>query len=263
LDYVSAVILGLVEGLTEFIPVSSTGHLILVGSVLKFEGARASTFEIFIQMGAILAVALLYRDRILGLLDFRKSEGLTGWNGLGKLALTTAPVLLFGAIFHDLIKTRLFNPLTVAIGLGVGGLAILVVEGMKPKSLHFSLDSITWRDAILVGLFQCLALWPGVSRAAATILGGMLIGLERKTAAEYSFLAAVPALFAAGLYDLYKNLSLLQLSDTVIFGIGTLIAFISAWFAVKFFLRLLSTRNLVPFGWYRIAISFVIITFLR
>jgi len=263
MEYLTAVILGLVEGLTEFIPVSSTGHLILAGRLLNFEGLRASTFEIFIQLGAILAVVVLYKDRFVNLLDLRKVEGLAGWKGIGMLGLTTLPAVLVGAATHSIIKERLFNPFTVAIGLGLGGLAILVVENRQPKSHRFGLDSLTWRDALLVGLFQCLALWPGVSRSAATILGGILIGVERKTAAEYSFLAAVPALFLAAAYDLYKNLPALQPSDTVLFGIGFIVAFISALLAVKYFLNLLSSHNLIPFGWYRIALALAVLFFLR
>ena len=263
MDYLSAFILGLVEGLTEFIPVSSTGHLILTGRLLGFEGVRASTFEIFIQLGAILAVVLLYKDRFRQLFDLRKMEGLAGWKGLSLLGLTTLPALLVGAATHSLIKERLFNPTTVAIGLGVGGLAILIIERRNPKNQEFGLDTLTWRDALLVGLFQCLALWPGVSRSAATILGGMLIGLGRKTAAEYSFPAAVPALFAAALFDLFQNLTFLQPSDVALFGIGVFIAFLSAWMAVKFFIRLLGSYNLTLFGWYRIALAVIVLLFLQ
>lgn len=262
MDYLSAFILGLVEGLTEFIPVSSTGHLILTGRLLGFEGVRASTFEIFIQLGAILAVVLLYKDRFRQLFDLRKMEGLAGWKGLSLLGLTTLPALLVGAATHSLIKERLFNPTTVAIGLGVGGLAILIIEGRNPKNQEFGLDTLTWRDALLVGLFQCLALWPGVSRSAATIFGGMLIGLERRTSAEYSFLAAVPALFAAAFFDLFQNLPYLLPSDALLFGIGFLAAFFSAWITVKFFLRWLGSHNLTPFGWYRIALAVMVLLFL-
>ena len=263
MEYLTAIILGLVEGVTEFIPISSTGHLILVGRLLNFEGVRASTFEIFIQFGAILAVVFLYKDRFIHLLDLRKSEGLAGLKGIGMLSLTTLPAVIIGVATRSFIKERLFNPFTVAIGLGLGGLAILLVERGRLKGERFGLDSLTWWDALYVGLFQCLALWPGVSRSAATILGGMLIGVERKTAAEYSFLAAVPALSGAAIYDLYKSLPALQPSDAIIFGIGFIVAFISALLAVKYFLKLLSAHDLIPFGWYRIGLALVVLVFWR
>ena len=261
-DLISAIILGIIEGLTEFIPVSSTGHLIVAGHLLGFEGARASTFEIFIQLGAILAVVILFWDRFIHLFDFKKKEGFAGLRGIGLLAITSFPALAIGALTYGTIKEYLFSPLTVAIGLGIGGIAILIVEKVLKKSTHGGLDSITWKDALVIGLFQILALWPGVSRSAATILSGMGRGLDRRTAAEYSFFAAVPALAAAAFYDLYKNINALQSSDILIFGVGFLVAFVSAWFAVKFFLKLISNNNLNPFGWYRILVAVLILVVL-
>lgn len=263
IEIITAVVLGIVEGLTEFLPVSSTGHLIVVGSLLNFEGARASTFEIFIQLGAILAVVILFWDRFIHLLDFKRREGFAGLRGIGLLAVTSFPALTLAAISYDTIKENLFSPLTVAIGLGVGGIAILIIEKVLKKSTHSGLDSITWKDALVIGIFQILSLWPGVSRSASTILSGMGSGLDRKTAAEYSFFAAVPALAAAAVYDLYKNIGLLQSSDLLIFGIGFVVAFISAWLAVKFFLKLISSSNLIPFGWYRIILAAVILIVLN
>ncbi len=252
-------ILGLVEGFTEFIPVSSTGHLILVGYLLGFNGSRAASFEIFIQLGAILAVVAIYRRRFYDLFRFRQPEGFKGLRGWGLLALTTLPAVVVGAAAHQAIKTRLFNPITVAVGLAVGGIAILVVEARLPATRCESLDELSWREALIVGMFQCLALWPGVSRAAATILGAMLIGVRRSTAAEYSFLAAVPALCGAALYDLWKSLPLLSASDVPFFGIGFAVAFGSAWLAVEFFVRLLGSHTLKPFGWYRLGIAAVVL----
>jgi undecaprenyl-diphosphatase len=258
-DIITAIVLGIVEGLTEFLPVSSTGHLILAGALLNFEGPRASTFEIFIQLGAILAVVILFWKRFLGLLDFKRKEGFAGLRGIGLLAVTSAPALITAAIFYDFIKENLFSPLTVAIGLGIGGIAILLIEKLLKKSTHSGLDSVTWMDALVIGLFQALSLWPGVSRAAATILSGMGRGLDRRTAAEYSFFAAVPALAAAAVYDLYKNIDVLQSSDALIFGIGFAVAFLSAWLAVKFFLKLVGTNTLIPFGWYRILVAVIVL----
>lgn len=257
-----AVLLGLVEGLTEFIPVSSTGHLIVTGDLLQFKGSAASTFEVFIQLGAILAVLLLYKERFYGLLDFKKREGLSGMNGLILLGITTTPALIFGFLVHGYIKTYLFNPFTVALGLGVGGVIMIVAESKLPRPRIKKVDEFKKLDALWVGLFQCLAMWPGVSRSGATIVGGMLVGIERKTAAEYSFLAAVPVMFAATAYDLFKSRAFLSSSDIPIFMIGFVVSFISAWFAIKFFIHLLGKWTLKPFGWYRIAIALLILVYL-
>lgn len=254
-------ILGLVEGLTEFIPVSSTGHLIVTGHLLGFEGEKAATFEVFIQLGAILAVLFLYRERFYRLFKFDE-KGFAGLNGIFLLALTTFPALFFGALAHSFIKKHLFNPMTVAVGLGIGGIALLGVERVLPRARRFGLDSLKPKDALLVGLFQCLALWPGVSRSASTIVGGMISGADRKTAAEYSFLAAVPVMFAATAYDLYKSRGILNQSDLLIFAVGFAVSFISALFAVKFFIHLLGNHTLKPFGWYRIAVALLIVLLL-
>jgi len=271
-DWLAAIILGLVEGLTEFVPVSSTGHLILAGHLIGFEGARASVFEIFIQLGAILAVVFLYWRRFWRLIPTRfdlgeenlgPARGFSGLRGLLLLALTSLPFMLGGFVAHDLIKGPLFNPTTVAIGLGVGGLAILLVEPRLPRARLEGLDAMTWRVALGIGLCQCLALWPGVSRAAATILGAMILGVERKTAAEYSFFAAVPVMVVATGYDLLSNLSILQPSDLAIFALGFIVALISALFAVRVFIRLLGNHTLQPFGWYRIAIAALVLLVMR
>ncbi len=256
-------LLGLVEGITEFLPVSSTGHLIIVGHLLGFENAKAATFEIFIQLGAILAVVFLYKERFLGLFSFKKSDDFSGLRGLSLLALTTLPALFFGALTHGYIKTHLFNPFTVALGLGVGGILILLGERLLKPGQTSGLDALNWRQALAIGFFQCLALWPGVSRSAATIMGGMSVGVQRKTAAEYSFFAAVPVLCAAVVLDLYKSLPFLEKSDVPVFALGFIVAFISAWIAVKGFIRLLGNHTLSPFGWYRIAVALLIFWVLK
>lgn len=258
-EVVIAVVLGIVEGLTEFVPISSTGHLIVAGELLGFEGERATTFEIFIQLGAILAVALLYRERLRRLLNLGPGQGVNGRTGLGLLALTTLPALVFGAAFSGLITDRLFNPTTVAVGWGVGGVALLLVERFRPPPTTSGLDQLRWRDALVIGLAQCLALWPGVSRAAATMSGGMLRGIDRRTAAEYSFLAAMPVLTAATILNLYESRDLLTTADLPMFAIGFGVSFVTAWFAVRFFLRLLATWTLRPFGWYRIVAAAVVL----
>jgi undecaprenyl-diphosphatase len=266
-DWLAAIILGLVEGVTEFIPVSSTGHLVIAGHLIGFEGDRASTFEIFIQLGAILAVVFLYFDLFWKLiptrLDVKEEQGFSGLRGLLLLAITTLPFISLGAVGHSFIKNELFSTGTVAVGLAVGGAAILLIEPRLPGVRRVGLDSITWRDAFIIGLFQCLALWPGMSRSAMTILGAMIIGVERKTAAQYSFFVAVPALMAATGFDLLQNIGSLGTSDIPIFAIGFVVAFISAWFAVKVFIRLLATHKLAPFGWYRLGVAALVLLLVR
>jgi undecaprenyl-diphosphatase len=260
-----ALIMGIVEGLTEYIPVSSTGHLIVAGALLGLEGEKAKTFEIVIQAGAILAVVVFYRRRFLGLLDLRAGgeAKFAGLRGCLLLAVTTAPVLVAGFLFHDFLKARLFNPLTVAVALGVGGVGILAAERWHPRPDTEGLDRIGWGQALGIGLFQCLSLWPGISRAAATIVGGILGRLDRRTAAEYSFFAAVPALTAATVYDLYKSRDLLALRDFPFFAVGFLVSFAAAWLAVAAFLRLLQRTSLRPFAWYRILVAPIIYYFMR
>jgi undecaprenyl-diphosphatase len=256
LDWFTILLLGLVEGITEFIPVSSTGHLIIAGHLLGYEGERAATFEIFIQLGAILAVVFLYKDTFLQLFTRRRARGMAGTHGLLMLVLTTLPILVVGFLLHGIIKKYLFNNTNVvAIGLAVGGVAIILIERWRPRPRCYGLGALRWREALTVGLFQCLAVWPGTSRAAATILGGMLIGIERKTAAEYSFLAAVPAMCAAVGYDLLKSRSILHASDIPAFAVGFVVAFIAAAIAVKGFIRLLGSSTLSAFGWYRMVVA--------
>ncbi len=258
MEILFGIILGVVEGLTEFLPVSSTGHLILTGEVLGFTGVKASTFEVFIQLGAILAVVVLYRERFVRLMEFKRSSGLQGKRGLMLLALTTLPALLAGLLLHGFIKDNLFQPQTVAIGLAVGGIALIVFERFQHKAKTISLDDITPRQALGVGLFQLLALWPGVSRSASTIIGGMVQGVDRKTAVEYSFLIAVPVMIAATSYDLLKNISNLSSSDIPLFAVGFATAFVSALLAIKYFVQFVQRFGFTGFGWYRIALAVVV-----
>lgn len=256
-----ALILGVVEGLTEFLPVSSTGHLIIAGNLLDFTGDRAATFEVFIQLGAILAVVWLYRDRFFKLLELRKTKGFEGVRGIKLLALTTLPALVAGFLLHDFIKNHLFQPETVVIGLLLGGIALIIVEKFifsRHKPTTISLDSLTNKQALSIGLFQVLALWPGVSRSASTIVGGMLNGVDRKAAVEYSFLAAVPVMIAATGYDLLSSLSTLQASDFPMFAVGFVTAFVAAVLAIKFFVKLVQRYTFTPFGWYRIALAVIV-----
>lgn len=260
-----ALILGLVEGLTEFLPVSSTGHLILAGKLLNFTGEKAGIFEIFIQLGAILAVVGLFKERFLRLLPGQKSQGFSGFRGLGLLLATTLPALVLGLGLHKFIKNHLFNPLTVAIGLIAGALWILAVEKKNLKIKVRNLDELNWKKAFGIGFFQCLAMWPGFSRSGATILGGMVLGLDRTTAAEYSFFAAVPVICAASLYDLLKGIKeqAIQSSDFGFFAIGFFISMFSAWLAVKLFIRYVSKHNLNVFAWYRIVLAVLVFLMMK
>lgn len=258
----TALVLGLVEGLTEFLPVSSTGHLILAGELLSFSGAKAATFEIFIQLGAILAVVVLYRRRFVSLVCPRERGGFAGGRGLLMLAVATLPGLVAGFLLHGVIKEHLFSPRTVAVGLAVGGLWILLAERFRSPPSIEGLDRLDWRRALAIGCFQCLALWPGMSRSSSTILGGMIAGLDRKTAAEFSFLAAVPLMAAATIYDMVRSFSCLTASDIPLFALGFAVAFVSALAAVKLFVRFVGHHTLAPFGWYRIAVALAVLAVL-
>lgn len=255
----TAVLLGLVEGLTEFLPVSSTGHLILAGDALGFAGPRAATFEIAIQFGAILAVLFLYRQRFFNLLRPSSRNGgrrFAGLYGMGLLVLTTLPGATLGLLAGSAIKERLFTPGSVAAALLAGALLMLLVEWWAARhpreSRCRSLDELTPALALGIGCCQCMALWPGFSRSASTIMGGMLLGMSRETAAEYSFLAAVPIIAGATGYDLLKSLHLFSASDLPFFAVGSLFAFLSALLAIKTFITLLGRITLRPFAIYRI-----------
>ncbi len=254
-DWYIAVILGIVEGLTEFLPISSTGHLIISGHLLHYTGPKAETFEIVIQLGAILAVVQLYRRRFLGLLRPDPEHAFSGMRGIWLLILTSLPASVVGLLAHSYIKANLFGPITVAWALGFGAIMILVVERFTRKGATATLDEITPMQAFGIGCFQCLALWPGFSRSAATIMGGMILGAKRGIAAEYSFIAAVPIMFMATAYDFLKSYHLFAREDLLFIGIGFVVSYISAWFAVKGFIYLLGRMTLKPFAYYRLALA--------
>jgi undecaprenyl-diphosphatase len=254
-SFLIAFILGIVEGLTEFLPVSSTGHLIITGHLLDFTGPKAEMFEVVIQLGAILAVVVLYKERFLGLVRPDPERRFSGLRGLYLLFLTSLPAALLGLATNELIKLHLFNPTTVAWALAVGALAILLVEALPRSDRFKSLDDIGPWLALGVGCFQCLSLWPGFSRAAATIMGGMILGSSRKLAAEYSFIAAVPIMVAATGFDLLKGWSLLGGKDLAVLAVGFIVSFFAAWLAVKGFIRLLTRVTLRPFAVYRLIIA--------
>ena len=254
-----ATVLGAVEGLTEYVPVSSTGHLVMADDLLGFRQLvgelKAKTFEIFIQLGAIMAVVTAYPRRFSRLLFIRSNSGFAGLHGLGLLLLTSLPAGLLGVVARVPIRDHLFEPLTVAVGFAVGALWILAVEWRSPRVRREGLDALRWTDALAIGLFQCFALWPGMSRSSSTILGAMMLGIERRTAVKYSFFSAVPILLAGSLYDLYESRSFLGAADVPLFTTGLAVSYLFAWFSVRFLMHFLSHHTLVLFGWYRLAVA--------
>jgi len=258
--YLVAVILGLVEGATEFIPVSSTGHLILVGHWLGFEGASAKAFEIFIQLGAILAIFWLYRKMIVTVLRDATRPG-PARNLVIGLGVAFLPVAIIGFLLHNWIKARLFDPLIVAVALVVGGFAILLIERWSPRTTTDDVERVPPRTALGIGFAQVLSLIPGTSRAGATILGGYSLGLSRKAATEFSFFLAIPVMLAATLFDLFKSRHDLVRADIPVFAIGFIVAFISALVVVRAFLRFVSHHSFRPFAWYRIVFGLILLAF--
>ena len=254
-----AAIMGVVEGLTEFLPISSTGHLILAGSLLGFDDAKAKVFDIAIQTGAIFAVILVYWQRIRATLVALPTERQARRFALNVL-IGFLPAVLLGLLFGKAIKANLFTPQVVATTIILGAFVILWAE-RRPQSaarVH-SVDDMTPLDALKVGLVQCLAMVPGTSRSGATIIGGMLLGLSRKAATDYSFFLAIPTLIGAGVYSLYKERALLSAADIPLFAVGLVFSFISAWLCVRWLLRYISSHSFVPFAWYRIAFGLVVL----
>lgn len=257
-DILNVIILGIVEGFTEFLPVSSTGHLIITADLLNYTGTEADTFNVFIQFGAILAVIWHFRARFAGLLTWRDTPGFSGRRGLAFLFLTTLPALVAGFLAHDVIKEHLFSTGTVAIGLAVGAVWILLTETFYRQTDPKEIDQMDWIIALGIGMFQCLAMWPGMSRSACTILGAMFLGLRRRDAAEYSFFAAIPMMMAACSYDLYSGWQSLRPEAVTLFAVGFIAAFFSALLAVRFFIGFVSRHTFTPFAWYRLVLAAVL-----
>jgi len=252
-------IMGIVEGLTEFLPISSTGHLILAGSLLNFTGTKAQVFEIAIQTGAILAVIIVYwqkiRETLVALPSSRNAQRFSL-----NVLIAFLPAVLLGLLFGKMIKAHLFTPQVVATTFILGALVIFWAE-RRPQSaarIH-SVDEMTAWDALKVGLVQCLAMVPGTSRSGATIIGGMLLGLSRKAATDFSFFLAIPTLIGAGVYSLYKERALLSAADLPMFAVGLLFSFVSAWFCVRWLLRYISSHSFVPFAWYRLVFGLIVL----
>ena len=244
-----ALVLGIVEGVTEFLPISSTGHLIVAGHLLGFDDARAGVFYVAIQTGAMLAVVWEYRARF-----FRVDTKL--WLNL---AVAFVPAAVLGLSFGSMIKQVLFKPVPVALAFIVGGVIILFVERSSLKSRIESTQSMSWMDALKVGIAQCFALIPGTSRSGATIIGGMLFGLSRPAATEFSFFLAVPTLCAAGAWDLWKNRALFSADDLGMFAVGIAVSFASAFVVIRWLIRYVATHDFRPFAWYRIAFGVLVL----
>ena len=258
--YVKATILGVVEGATEFIPVSSTGHLILVGDWLGFNDERAKTFHIFIQLGAILAVAWLYRQRVARIARVW-NEDPADRRLILNLLLAFLPAAVVGFLTHHWIKAYLFNPWVVAVALVAGGLAILVIEALHRRVRYAGVDDIPHRTALGIGFAQCLSLIPGVSRSGATILGGLTLGLSRTAATEFSFFLAIPVMLAATTFDVLKSQSALSAADVPLFTLGFVTSFASAVLVVKLFVRYVSHHTFAAFAWYRIIFGGLLIAY--
>jgi len=259
---IKAAIMGIVEGLTEFLPISSTGHLILAGALLGFDDDKAKVFDIAIQTGAILAVIIVYwqkiRDTVVALPTQKQAQRLA-FNVL----IAFLPAVVMGLLFGKAIKAHLFTPVVVATTFIIGGFIILWAEKRQSNVATAAriqdADDMTFMDAIKVGLVQCLAMIPGTSRSGATIIGGMLLGLSRKAATDFSFYLAIPTLIGAGAYSLIKERALLSMADAPLFGVGLLFSFISAWLCIRWLLKFIATHSFVGFAYYRIAFGLVVL----
>ncbi len=256
--FLKALLLGIVEGVTEFLPISSTGHLILAGDLLHFNDERGKVFEIVIQLGAILAVCWEYRERLLAVLRHLPHRP-DARRFVANLAIAFLPAAVLGVLFIKVIKTQLFKPVPVALAFIIGGLLILWAERRQHRITVPQVDAMTWRDALKIGLAQCLALIPGTSRAGATIIGGLFSGLSRAAATEFSFFLAIPTMFAATFYDVYKHRQMLHADDLAVFATGFVAAFVSAFFAVRGLLRYIARHDFSAFAWYRIAFGLVVL----
>lgn len=253
-----ALILGIIEGLTEFLPVSSTGHLIIAGSLLGYTNEQSKVFKIVIQLAAILAICWIYRDRLTHVALGLKTDP-AARRFSGHILVAFLPAAVLGLMFHSTIKAYLFNPLTVAGALIVGGLVILYLEKRAYHPRIQEVDAMSWQLALKVGFAQAMAMFPGVSRSGATIMGGLIFGLSRKAAAEFSFFLAIPTMLAATVYDVYKNWALLSMNDLPVFAVGFVASFFAAMLAVRVFINYVSSHSFTPFAWYRIVFGVAVL----
>jgi len=255
MDVVKAIILGIVEGLTEFLPVSSTGHLIIANNYLSFEGDFANLFAVVIQTGAILAVILYFRDKVFP----KRGEMKTYVSRWSKVALAVLPAIAIAVPFEDAIDEVLFNPTVVAIALVVGAIMLLFIENKHFRVLVREEQQITYRAALFVGLAQCMALVPGMSRSASTIIGAIVIGFSRSLAAEFSFYLAIPTLVGAGIYKMAKFESALTQPQWILLAVGTVVSFIVAYVVIAGFMGYIKKHDFKPFAWYRIALGALVL----
>ncbi len=254
-DVVKAILLGIVQGLTEFIPVSSTGHLIIAGELLEFSGAFAKTFDIAIQLGSIMAVVIIYKDNFREYL--RLKPNLNIFPNIFHIITTLIPVIIVGYLAHDMVREYLFSPFTVAIGLITGSILMIGADYYHKRTKKN--EKIGYKRAFWVGSIQCLSLWPGMSRSGATISGGILAGMDHKDSAAYSFICAVPVMIMATTLELYKNGTSINSREFMLLSIGFVISFVVGWASIVFLLKLLSKIKLFPFAIYRIILAILIL----
>lgn len=253
-----ALIMGIVEGLTEFLPISSTGHLIITGKLIRFPENIAATFEIFIQLGAILAVVVFFARDLIGVLK-RAAHDPSARQLLINIAIAFVPAAIVGVLFSRFIKANLFNPTTVALALIVGGVIMLIVEWRPRRPVTRAVEATRPVQALIVGVAQIVSLWPGFSRSASTIIGGLLAGMDRPTALRFSFYLSIPTMLAATLFDFVRNLDAIHPDELPAFAVGLLSAFVVALVVIKFFLGYVARHDLKPFAWYRIAAGVVLL----
>jgi len=262
-DYVAAVILGIVEGITEFLPVSSTGHLILVNQWVKLGGGESfeKMFDVVIQMGAILAVVIFFWNRLWPFGKSSQSESRSVWDTWFKVAVATVPAVIIGATVGKKVQELLFNPIVVACALVVWGGALIVIEKISKREKMPTVAQIGFSTAFLIGIIQCLAMVPGTSRSAATIIGAMILGASRLAAAEFSFFLAIPTLCAASVYSLYKYGAAMDTHLAIVLAIGFVVSFLVAYAVIRAFMKFIQRRNFIPFGYYRIALGALVLLY--
>jgi undecaprenyl-diphosphatase len=255
---IKAIILGIIEGLTEFLPVSSTGHLIIANRYLNFTGSFANAFAVVIQVGAIFAVVLYFKDKVFP--EFgnkrRMAEYISLWT---KVVVGVIPAVILGLLFDDYIEEHFFNPTTVAAALIFGAILLLLGERGQKKARVISEKHISYKQAFIVGIAQCMALWPGMSRSASTIIGGLFVGFSRKVAAEFSFFLAIPTLIGAAILKLFKMGLDFTSYEWLVLAVGTFVSFVVAYFVIAFFMNYIKKRKLSPFAYYRIILGIIVL----